>query len=242
MTGIDYPDITRDFFYKKKVIVSQRKKGYRFSIDAPILADFLPFHPTQKALEIGTGAGIVALLALYKKKFSSILSLEIQSNLSHLAKLNAEENGFTRNMIVMNADFNEVYRDFIGIRNIFSNPPFFEIGRGRVSPNPELRDAKTETKLTLRQLLTQSFSILGKKGGLYLVLPYSRYDEIIGLAAKTGYSIAKIRLIFSFQGGKPERFLIQLTNYDVSPLNPDPLIIFKEKGVFTEEMDMILTG
>jgi tRNA1Val (adenine37-N6)-methyltransferase len=239
---MDKSDITRDYFYQRKVIVYQKKKGYRFSVDAPILADFLPVQPLQKALEVGTGSGIIALLALYKKKFGCIYGLEVQRSLSELAALNAEKNGFLENLPVINGDFNELFPDFSGIDHVFSNPPFFDTHRGRLSPNPEIRDAKTETTLTLSQLLTKSYSILGKQGNLYLILPFSRYSEVLGLAKETGYFVSRLRQVFSFKHGKAERFLVQLTNYSVSPETLAPLIIFKEKGVYTEEMNRILTG
>jgi tRNA1(Val) A37 N6-methylase TrmN6 len=242
MLNIENADITRDYFYKGKVIVYQRRKGYRFSVDAPILADFLPSFPTQKALEVGTGVGIVSLLALYKKKFSYIYGIEIQRSLSELAELNVEKNGFGENFEIITDDFKKIYRDFFGIKHIFSNPPFFEPHRGRLSPNPEIRDARTETKLTIRQLLANSYSILGKNGNLYLILPYPRYRETKKIAGEIGYFISRQREVFSFNHGKPERFLIQLTTYDVSPVTLPPLIIFKEKGVYTDEMDKILTG
>jgi tRNA1(Val) A37 N6-methylase TrmN6 len=242
MLDMEDPDITKDYFYKKKVIVFQRKKGYRFSVDAPILADFLPSFPTEKALEIGIGVGIVSLLALYIKKFSYIYGVEIQRSLSELAELNVETNGFWENFKVITDDFKKIYRDFSGIRHIFSNPPFFEIHRGRLSPNPEIRDAKTETKLTIRQLLANSYSILGTNGNLYLILPYSRYRETKKMAREIGYFVSRQREVLSFNHGKPGRFLIQLTTYDVSPVTLPPLIIFKEKGVYTDEMDKILTG
>ena len=177
MLNIENAEITRDYFYKKKVIVFQRRKGYRFSVDAPILADFLPCFPSEKALEIGTVMGIVSLLALYKKHFPYIYGIEIQRSLSELAELNGEKNGFEENFKVITDDFKKIYRDFSGIKHIFSNPPFFEPHRESLSPNPEIRDAKTETKLTIRQLLANSYSILGKSGNLYLILPYSRYRE-----------------------------------------------------------------
>ncbi len=242
MLNIETPDITRNYFYKGKVIVCQGKNGYRFSVDAPILADFLPALPTEKALEIGTGVGIVSLLALYKKKFSYIYGVEIQRSLSQLAELNVEKNGFLENARIITADFNEIYRDFPGICHIFSNPPFLQPNRGRLSPNPEIRDAKTEIRLTIRQLLVKCYSLLGTKGNLYLVLPYSRYREISKMARQIGYFVSRQREVFSFSNGKPGRFLVQLTTYDVSPVTLPPLIIFKEKGVYTDEMDIILTG
>ncbi|MGD2091112.1 MAG: methyltransferase [Candidatus Aminicenantes bacterium] len=242
MLNIENAVITRDHFFKGKVTVYQRRKGYRFSVDAPILADFLPYFASEKALEIGIGGGIVSLLALYKKKFSYIYGIEIQPSLSELAELNVEKNGFGENLKVITADFKKIYRDFTGIKHIFSNPPFFEPHRGRLSPNPEIRDAKTETKLTIRQLLANSYSILGKNGSLYLILPYSRCRQTKKIARESGYFISRQREVFSFNHGKPERFLIQLTTNDVSPVTLPPLIIFKDKGVYTDEMDKILTG
>jgi tRNA1Val (adenine37-N6)-methyltransferase len=235
-------DITEDYFYKKKVIVFQNKNGYRFSVDAPILADFLPDLPTEEALEIGTGCGIISMLALYKKKFSKIYGIEIQETLSQLARSNAEKNGFIENFQVIHEDFYDVYKDFKGIETIFSNPPFFQLNHGRLSPNDEIRLAKTESRMSLPKLLKKAFHILSPKGSLYLILPYHRHDELIHIAGETGFSIAKVREVFSFNDGKPERFLVQLTTYTVSTEKMNPLVIFKDKGIYTDEMDRILTG
>lgn len=237
-------EITKDYFYKKKVIIFQNKKGFRFSVDAPILADFLPSCPSEKALEIGTGCGIISMLALYKKKFSKIYGVEIQESLSRLAEKNTRKNGFSQKFQVFRGDFNKNYNDFFGfgLRYIFSNPPYFQVLQGRLSPNPEIRDAKAETALTLKELLAKSRAVLGEKGSLYLVLPYDRFDELLKISKKTGFFTRKIREVFSFKNGKPERFLVQLTTYDISTEKIRPLVIFKEKGIYTEEMDKILTG
>lgn len=235
-------DITEDYFYKKKVIVFQNKNGYRFSVDAPILADFLPSMPTAEALEIGTGCGIISMLALYKKKFSKVYGIEIQETLSRLARINAQKNGFIEHFQVIQQDFYDVYSDFKGIDTIFSNPPFFQLNHGRLSPNDEIRLAKTESKLSLPQLLKKTYRILAPKGSLYLILPYHRSDELMKLSRETGFFTSKIREVFSFKDGKPERFLVQLTTYDISTEKMKPLVIFKEKGIYTDEMDKILTG
>ena len=242
--------VTRDTFYKGKVIVYQHKKGYRFSVDAPILADFLPHDPTGRALEIGTGSGIISLLALYKQKFSFIYGVEIQEGLSRLARLNAQENGLSAKFEVITADIEAVDREFAAVTHIFSNPPFLKCDIGRLSPSREIRDAKFETTLNLKKLLTRSYSMMqsalprqgGKGGSLYLVLPYSRQGELEIVARETGLYISRRRYIFSFKDGKPERFLVQLTNQEVSPANLEPLIIFKEKGRYTEEMESIFAG
>ncbi|MCK4761411.1 MAG: hypothetical protein KAW12_04365 [Candidatus Aminicenantes bacterium] len=262
-------NLTQNYFYKKQVIVYQHKQGYRFSIDAPVLADFLPFAPGEKALEIGVGSGIIGLLALYRNKFSFIYGFEIQEQLSRLARFNAEQNGFSDRFKIFSADFKEAMsldninlnKSFLGgpggqffknaplvaegineIKHIFSNPPFFKTGRGRLSPNREIRHAKFETKLNLETLLTGSYSLLAPQGSLYLIFPYARFVELERLARETGFFIFKKRLIFSFKDGRAERFLVQLTNYEVSQVTLEPLIIFKTKGRYTEEMEGIFAG
>jgi len=234
--------ITRDFFYKRKVTVLQRKKGYRFSLDAPLLADFLPNLSQAEALEIGTGSGIISLLALYKNKFARISCLEVQAPAAALAAANADLNGFGARMDVREADFNHVYSDYTGVRHIFANPPYFPLSVGRLSPNPEIRDARSETRLTLNQLIKNSFRILGGQGNLYLVLPAARLTETLDLALETGFYAKRLREVFSFKDGNAERFLIQLTNYEASLEKLTPLLIFKAKGVYTEETDRILNG
>lgn len=235
-------EISRDYFYKKKVVVFQSKKGYRFSVDAPILADFLPHCPRSNALDIGTGCGIVSLLALFKNKFAHIEGIEIQEKLSRLACLNAEQNGFSSRFRVRHADLKDVYRDYDHFMSIFSNPPFMTINLGRLSPSEEVRVAKTEEKLTVQQLLELSYSLLGETGSLFLILPFSRYRELLEFARNIGLFVSKIRKVFSFKDGNPDRFLVQLTNYNTISEELTPLVIFKNPGVYTEEMEHIFSG
>lgn len=234
--------VTQDYFFKKKVSILQRKKGYRFSVDAPILVHFLPSLPREEALEIGTGCGVISLLALYKKKFANITGIEIQESLFKLALINAEKNGFLQHFKPIHGDFRENYMDFAGVQTIFSNPPFFDPRKGRLSPNEEIKIAKTEINLTLKDLLQKSRSILGKNGSLYLILPCYRFDDLMALAKDTKFFPHRTRDVLSFNDGKPERFLVQLTTNKLSLEIMEPLIIFKEKGIYTEEMDKILTG
>jgi tRNA1(Val) A37 N6-methylase TrmN6 len=125
---------------------------------------------------------------------------------------------------------------------IFSNPPFSKVNSGRLSRYPEVRLSKTETRLTLKNLLEKSFEILGEKASVFLIFPYVRLAELVEIAERIGYFVAKIREVFSFKDRNPDRFLIQLTNFKVSFQNMKPLIIFNDKGNYTEEMNEIVSG
>ena len=198
--------------------------------------------PKKNALEIGTGCGIISLLALYKEKFSSVTGIEIQNSLHQLALINSEKNSLSHKFFPQMGDFNRVYKKFTGINIIFSNPPYIKITQGRMSSNQRKKVAKTEIKLSLNHLLEKSHQILDPKGNLYLILPFARLEELKQLTLEIGFNISRFRTIYSFSSGKPERFLVQLSKYKEPEKKMNPLIIFKKKGIYTEEMKKILSG
>src|SRR5512136_1885386 len=94
---------TLDTFYRGRIRVLQAKKGYRFSVDAPLLADFIRTRPEDEALELGTGNGIISLL-LSVKPFRHVKALEIQPGLADLARRNVGLNGLGGRIEVAEGD------------------------------------------------------------------------------------------------------------------------------------------
>ena len=166
----------------------------------------------------------------------------MQKSLRRLAEINAEKNGFSARFKIFEGDFNVLYKDFQKIGLIFSNPPFLRINAGRLSPYPEIRLAKTESRLKLKDLLEKIFVILGENASVFLIFPYARFTELVDTAEKIGFFMAKTREVFSFKDRNPDRFLIQLTNFKVSRQQMKPLIIFNNKGNYTREMNKIVSG
>jgi tRNA1(Val) A37 N6-methylase TrmN6 len=232
---------TSDTFYHGKVIIQQLKKGYRFAVDSPILADFLPSADTP-ALEIGCGVGVVSLLALYRDKFPAITGVEIQEPLYRLAMSNALANGMGERFQVVPGDFIELCAGFENVQTVFCNPPFFKAGQGRVSPDPTIRLARFEIALTLAGLLAGCSAILAADGCLCLIFPYSRQQELLSSAAAYGLYPAKIRLVQPFADSVPDRFLARLEKSRAACREEQPLVIFKARGEYSLEMKSILSG
>ncbi len=114
-----------DYFYRNQVKIYQNKKGYRFSVDSPILADFIP-ESNENAIEIGSGSGIISILVLFKNKLPLITGIEVQKKLYNLSLKSIRGNNMTERFTVINGDFNEVFEKFSGIKTIFSNPPYLQ--------------------------------------------------------------------------------------------------------------------
>ncbi|MBN2399625.1 MAG: methyltransferase [Candidatus Aminicenantes bacterium] len=235
------PLTTSDTFYHAKVVIRQPKKGYRFAVDSPILADFLP-GSNAPALEIGCGVGVVSLLALHLKKFPAVTGVEIQEPLYRLAVDNAAANGMSGKFLVIRGDFKRMYAGLASVWTIFCNPPFFKAGQGRVSPDRSIRLARFEVALTLADLLRCSAAVLAPKGILCLIFPHLRQQELLVAAASHGLYPEKIRCVQPFAGAPPDRFLVRLGKTRKRCAPEKPLVIFREKGAYTPEMDKILSG
>ncbi len=126
---------TLDTFYRGRIRVLQKKAGYRFSVDAPLLADFIRIGPEDEALELGTGTGIISLL-LSVRPFRRIIAIELQEGLADLARRNVELNGLPDRIEIVRADL----RTFEPGRRfdlIFSNPPYIRRSTGFLSASAE---------------------------------------------------------------------------------------------------------
>jgi tRNA1Val (adenine37-N6)-methyltransferase len=232
---------TSDTFYHGQVIIKQPKKGYRFAVDSPLLAAFLP-RSTKPALEVGCGVGVISLLALFRRKFPAVTGIEIQESLYRLAVANAAANGYNDRFHVIRGDFNRIHAGITSVQTVFCNPPFFKAGQGRVSPDPTIRLARLEIALTLADLLRGCASILAPRGNIFLIFPFSRQKELLETAAVHGLHPARLRLVQPFAIAPPDRFLLQLQKTAGPCRREKPLVIFREKGIYTAEMEKILSG
>lgn len=235
------PPTTTDTFYHGKVIIKQLKRGYRFAVDSPILADFLPVSRSP-ALEIGCGAGVISLMALQQKKFPAVTGIEIQETLYRLAVDNAAANGLNGRFHVIHGDFNRIHAGITNVRTIFCNPPFFKTGQGRVSPDPTIRLARFEIALTFTDLLSGCAAILAPHGKLCLIFPFARQEEFLATARANGLYPARVRSVRPFAESPPDRFLAELQKKARKCRREKPLVIFRSKGVYTPEMERIFAG
>jgi tRNA1Val (adenine37-N6)-methyltransferase len=88
------PDETLETFGENKLRILQKKRGYRFSADAILLSEFVRIRKNEKAIDLGTGCGILPLLLSQTTKGFSFLGIEVQETLSDLAERNVVLNRF----------------------------------------------------------------------------------------------------------------------------------------------------
>jgi len=238
--GLKGEDETLDTFYQGRIQALQKKHGYRFSVDAPLLADFILTGENDDLLELGAGNGIISLL-LSIKKFRSLTAVEIQASLADLARRNIILNNLQERIRVVQQDMRS-FDPGIKYDVIFSNPPYHRKDNGRQSINVEKAIAKHELKCEIFDIMRTVSRLLKKKGRAYFIFPVRRQEEFMRVVERVDLKIAKRRDVFPRDKSAPNLFLSECgfssENVDYLP----PLILLDQEGQYTAEAQEILSG
>jgi len=176
--------LPNNYFSFKQFTIYQDHCSLRVSTDSCILgAWFAQKHfPANFILDIGSGTGLLMLM-LAQKSNAVIHGIEIEPScysqlIENINQSPWPDKCFAKQGDVRSFHFANKY-DFI-----ISNPPFFE---GQLVAGDIKKDlAKHSTSLGLSELFKVVEKILSPHGSFGILLPYSRTEEAVLIAADSG--------------------------------------------------------
>jgi len=174
-------DETLDTFFDGKLEVIQKKKGYRFSVDAVLLSQFVKIPKDVRVIDLGTGCGILPLLLSQMTKARSFVGIEIQGGLAECAKKNVLLNHLEDRISILQQDLRELRKTFLpgSFDVVLSNPPYRKYRSGRINPSVEKAIARHEIKGTLEDLISVASYLLPAKGRGYFIFPAIRSVDLL---------------------------------------------------------------
>jgi len=174
-------DETLDTFFDRRIQILQKKRGYRFSVDAILLAQFSKIRKNEKVIDLGTGCGILPLLLSHQTKAHSFVGVEIQEGLAELAKRNVLLNRLEDRISILQNDFRKLKTIFPpeSFDVVLSNPPYRKYRTGRMNPTQEKAIARHELQGTLEDLASIASYLLPPKGRCYLIFPALRTVDLL---------------------------------------------------------------
>jgi len=234
---------TLDNFFCGRIKILQKKSGYRFSLDAPLLADFIRTQKNSVLLELGSGSGIISLLLSFKP-FDRIIALEIQKELADLAQRNVVLNGLEDRIMIVHTDL-RTYKTDRKFDVIFSNPPYIKKNSGFLSPAKEKSIAKHEIKCSLSDIMLRTSELLKPKGNAYFIFPKKRQEEFMEEVHEKGLAARSIRLVRPRLDAPANLFLCELVFPNSGPnalKEHPPLVLYDEKGGWSSEAESVFSG
>lgn len=232
--------LSRDTFFNGKVTVKQERLGYRFSIDAVILAHRVRPKPGERVVDLGTGCGIVPLIVGYRHPETQMFAVEIQRELADLADVNVRENGMQANIRVFCRDMRTIQPAmFQGpVDIVVSNPPFRKATSGRINPNRQRAVARHEIRVTLLDVVKTAGDILRRAGLFVLVYTSERLPELVQHMRSCRLEPKNVRFIHSRKESESRLMMMEGIKQGRPGLTVGPpIIIYNEDGKYTEEVE-----
>jgi len=86
------PEETVDTLFHGKLRIIQAKRGYRFSLDAVLLAHFVTLRGSDRVIDLGTGNGVIPLILARLHPAVEIVGMELQEEMVRRALRNVNLN------------------------------------------------------------------------------------------------------------------------------------------------------
>jgi len=243
--------LTVDRWLGGRLTLVQPTSGHRAGTDAVLLAAAAG-RPEGRIADVGAGVGAVGLALALRSERAFADLIEIDAETGGLAGINAERNGLAARVRVLALDVLETReRQAAGLVDetadcVVTNPPFFERGASRVSPDPRRARAHVLAMegegATLEAWIRASLALLKPSGRFVMI---HRPDALARILAAIGSRLGAVALlpVHPFPGAGAHRVLISGVKGSKAPLSIAPaLVLHQPDGRLTAAADAIHRG
>jgi tRNA1Val (adenine37-N6)-methyltransferase len=231
--------LTTDTFFDGKLHIKQATSGYRFSLDAVLLAWHASPRADDRLLDLGTGCGIIPIILTYRNPSIVAFGIEIQEDLAELAISNVNANRMQNKITVLRQDMRYLKPNMTDgpVDLVVSNPPYRKPNSGRINPDAQRAIARHELKVSLGDVLQTVRRMLRTAGRFVTVYTAERIVELLSQMRIKGIEPKFIRSIHSQLDTEAKLILVD----GIKGARPGirlgpPLIIYDADGEYTQEV------
>lgn len=219
-------------FRFKQFNIKQDKTALKVGTDSVILGSYANYKKSENILDIGTGTGILALMAAQKSD-AIIDAVEIDKNSYnqsldnfHNSKWYHRINGFHTSIQEFTMSCQKKYD------TIISNPPYFS--NSTKSANSAKITARHTDSLSYKNLCESVSSLLNESGKFYLILPFEKYSEFRWIAFD--YNLfCESALLIKPSVNKETNLIVMRFGRFIKETEKEILTIRDKTGEYTEE-------
>ena len=220
-------------FQFKEFNIHQDKTAMKVGTDGVLLGAWVELNnDMNKALDIGTGTGLIALQIAQRSDFETIDALEIEPNAYEQAVENFENSDWSDRLFCYHASLQEFTIEIDEKYDlVISNPPFYndtfkEVEQKRATA----RHTKT---LSFTELLSATAILLNPNGSCAFIIPFHEEKEFLIIANESNLYPNRITRVRGNLKSKIKRSLLQLS-FVKTKLIYNELAIEIDRHVYTD--------
>src|SRR5258708_35890150 len=173
-------DLTQDRLLGGRVRLLQPRRGYRVAVDAVLLAAAVDASTGQRVLDLGSGVGAVGLCLAARVPGTTVTGVELQPELTFLARRNAGLNNVEARVKTIVHDLAFALPAALApFDHVCTNPPYLAAAVADPPPDASKALATVESSAGLARWLAVAAGALRDDGTLTLI---HRSDRAAGIA------------------------------------------------------------
>ena len=216
-------------FRFKRFSLSTERAALKVGTDAVLLGSAMSLRAQagERLLDIGTGGGVIALMAAPRlcdlgADSCRIDAVELDGPSAQEASENFARSPWAGSLECIWADFRNFAATASRYDHIFSNPPFYD--NSLLNPDPRKAPARHTRTLSFREICAFCATNLVPQGRLSLVLPYEQREELLRCAASFGLYPFRLMSIKTTER-KPFRRLIAEFSFTRTQVEEQTLVL-----------------
>ena len=233
------PNERLDELHRNGYKIIQNPERFCFGMDAVLLSGFASALEGDRVLDLGTGTGIIPILMAAKTPADHLTGLEIQEESADMARRSIAYNDLEDRIDIVTGDIKDASHLFgaSSFDVITTNPPYMIADHGLVNPDEAKAVARHEIKCTLEDVIAQSAKVLKPGGRFFMVHRPFRLSEIFTLMTEHKIEPKRMRMVYPYVDAEPNMVLLEGNRGGKPRLSVEkPLIVYKERGKYTDEI------
>ncbi len=219
--------------------IIQNPGRFCFGMDGVLLSGFARAGKGDRVLDLGTGTGIIPILMEAKTNAAHFTGLEIQPESADMAVRSVKLNGLEDKIEIITGDIREADSLFgaASFDVVTCNPPYMTEHHGLTNPQEPKAIARHELLCTLEDVISRSSRLLKPGGNFYMVHRPFRLTDILVLLRSYRLEPKRMKLVYPYVDKEPNMVLIEANRGGRARLRVEkPLIVYRERGVYTDEI------
>lgn len=228
-----------DELHRNGYFIIQNPQKFCFGMDAVLLSGFARVKRRETVLDLGTGTGIIPILLEAKTEGEHFTGLEIQPESADMARRSVRYNHLEDKISIEIGNIKDASSQFgaSSFDVVTTNPPYMTGQHGLTNPNEAKAIARHEILCTLEDIIRESAKVLKPQGRFYMVHRPFRLAEIMALMHQYHIEPKRMQLVYPYVDKEPNMALIEgLRGGNPRITVEKPLIVYKEPGVYTDEI------
>ncbi|KYH34184.1 tRNA1(Val) (adenine(37)-N6)-methyltransferase [Clostridium tepidiprofundi DSM 19306] len=232
-------DETLDDLQLNGIYVIQKKNGFRFGVDAVLLANFANVKRNARVIDLCSGTGIIPFIIAGKTEAKKIIGIEIQEDMVEMAKRSVEYNKLNEKMEFIHGDLKdiELLKNIERAEVVTVNPPYKLQNSGIKNIEDKNAIARHEILCTLEDVIIACRTVLKDNGRMFMVHRPDRLVDIFTLMRKHRIEPKRVRMVHPYEGKAPNIVLIEGQRDGGKFLKWEPpLNVHTNNGEYTDEI------